>query len=354
MLQLSERIIGSLLGTAVGDSLGLPYEGISRRRAAKMLGPPSRHRFFFGRGMISDDTEHSILVAQSIIAGGVDEDRFSREMARRLRRWFLSFPAGMGKATARSCIKLCLGISARRSGVFSAGNGPAMRAAILGAAVDDADRLRRLVQISSRITHTDPKAEYAAHAVAVAANISARDVDDKVDAKEFLTRLRNELPCEATELLDLLARAVESVASGRSTVEYAESIGLANGVSGYSYHTVPVVIHAWLAHQGDFKMAVTETILCGGDADTTAAIVGGIVGASVGREGIPEEWLDGICDWPWSVARVERVARQLAESLQSGETSKPVRTFWPCIFARNMLFLAIVLFHGFRRLAPPY
>ena len=37
-------------------------------------------------------------------------------------------------------------------------------------------------------------------------------------------------------------------------------------------------------------------IQCGGDADTTGAIVGGIVGASVGREGIPEEWLDRLIE----------------------------------------------------------
>ncbi len=39
----------------------------------------------------------------------------------------------------------------------------------------------------------------------------------------------------------------------------------------------------------DFQKAVTAAIECGGDADTTAAIVGGIVGARVGKDGIPAE-----------------------------------------------------------------
>jgi hypothetical protein len=39
------HIVGSLLGRALGDAIGLPYEGLSPRRAQRMLGPPDRHRF---------------------------------------------------------------------------------------------------------------------------------------------------------------------------------------------------------------------------------------------------------------------------------------------------------------------
>ena len=36
----NEAVVGSLLGTAIGDALGLPYEGIAPARAARMLGEP--------------------------------------------------------------------------------------------------------------------------------------------------------------------------------------------------------------------------------------------------------------------------------------------------------------------------
>ena len=93
-------IIGCILGTAVGDALGLPYEGVSRQRAPRLLGRPTRHRFCFGRGMVSDDTEHTCMVAQSLIESGDDVDEFIRRVARRLRWWMLALPAGAGKATA--------------------------------------------------------------------------------------------------------------------------------------------------------------------------------------------------------------------------------------------------------------
>jgi len=60
-----KAIIGCILGTAVGDALGLPYEGVAPRRAKRLLGPPDRYRFLFGHGMISDDTEHTCMVAMS-------------------------------------------------------------------------------------------------------------------------------------------------------------------------------------------------------------------------------------------------------------------------------------------------
>ena len=149
-----DAIIGCILGTAVGDALGLPYEGVSPKRAARLLGPPDRYRFFFRRGMISDDTEHTCMVAQSLIDAGGDVPTFTRRFARRLRWWILALPAGVGKATARSGIKLWLGASPEKAGVFSAGNGPAMRAAIFGAALDD---VPSILELRSGVLAADPQ-----------------------------------------------------------------------------------------------------------------------------------------------------------------------------------------------------
>jgi ADP-ribosylglycohydrolase len=183
------HIVGCILGTAVGDAIGLPYEGLSRRRAAKLFGQPERHRFFFGRGMVSDDTEQTCMVAQSLIASGGNVDSFRRHLGWRFRFWLLGLPAGIGMATLRSTLRLWIGFGPHKSGVFSAGNGPAMRAAILGAAIDDPQSLRELVLASTRITHTDPKAEYGAFAVALAAQLARQHAT----ADHFVDQL-NRLP----------------------------------------------------------------------------------------------------------------------------------------------------------------
>lgn len=357
MTMNENAILGCLLGTAVGDALGLPYEGVSRDRAARMLGPPSRHRFLFGRGMVSDDTEHICMVAQSLIearsgTNTFDVDTFVDRFARRLRWWMLALPAGVGKATARSGIKLWLGSKPENAGVFSAGNGPAMRAAIFGAAVDDVPMMLKLVRASARLTHSDPKAEYGAIAVALATYESRHNRE--VDADRWMASLKEALGDDGEELINLLNRCIHSVGVNESTRAFAESLGLSKGVTGYTYHTVPVAVHAWLSHPRNFRKSVTTIIECGGDADTTAAIVGGIIGAGVGREGIPVEWVDGIWEWPRDVRWMERLARGLTVATAAGDPKTAPGVNPVGVVVRNLLFLGVVLFHGFRRLAPPY
>jgi ADP-ribosyl-[dinitrogen reductase] hydrolase len=352
-IQVSSSVVGSLLGTAVGDALGLPYENLSRRRGVQLLGEPSRHRFLFGRGMVSDDTEHSCMVAQALIASSADPDAFARSLAWRFRWWLLTMPAGVGWATLRAILKLWCGFSPLRSGVFSAGNGPAMRSAILGAAVDDLDRLIPLVSATTRITHTDPKAGYGALAVALAARHARRNPLPRGDV--FLEELRSALPPGAqTEFLPLIESAIASAVAGDSTTAYTESRGWKKGVSGYVYRTVPAVLHAWLRHPQDFRAAVTAVIRCGGDTDSTAAIVGGIVGAGVGKDGIPAEWLDRLLEWPGTVTWMERLALQLDQTLINGEMGTPLRLPILGLLLRNAFFFTVVVGHILRRLLPPY
>ncbi len=228
----ADRIHGCLLGTAIGDGLGLPYEGLSPRRARRMLGPPDRYRFCFGRGMVSDDTDHAIMTAiallqsitppltkSSVTASVFDLSQFECELARQLKWWLASIPAGVGLATLRSILKLWMGWSPANSGVFSAGNGPAMRAPILGAMIDDVNVLKAFVRCSTRITHSDPKAEYGALIVAFAAHLAARD--KLITGRRFLDVISEHVPSDAAELMTLLTKCVESVESGQTTPEFA-------------------------------------------------------------------------------------------------------------------------------------
>ena len=155
----TDAIVGCLLGTAVGDAIGLPSEGLSPQRQRRLFTNIDSHRLLFARGMTSDDTEHTCLLANALIESAGDEGIFQRELAHGLRTWLLTLPAGVGLATLRATIKLCIGVGPQHSGVFSAGNGPAMRSALIGVCYgQDQMRMRRLVSISTRITHTDPKA----------------------------------------------------------------------------------------------------------------------------------------------------------------------------------------------------
>ena len=349
----NEAFIGCLLGTAVGDSLGLPYEGLSAKRAAKLFPDSTKHHLVFGKGMVSDDTEHAGFVAEALIRSDGDVKVFQKRLARSLRWWLLALPAGVGFATLRSIIKLWLGFSPRKSGVFSAGNGPAMRSPVIGLACgDDPEKLKQFVKASTEITHSDPKAYYAALAVALATYQSARD--EAASPERFLATLKEMLPQDdAEELHELLQRAADSAAKGEPVTEFAKNIGSTKGISGYSYHTVPCVLQVWFREPEDFERGLQEIIRAGGDTDTAGAIFGGIVGARVGKQGIPESWLSNIIEWPKSIGWLERLGSALSENEESSAAKCPAY-FVPGIVLRNVVFLIIVLTHGFRRLAPPW
>ena len=348
----ADSILGCLLGTAVGDSLGLPYEGLSSRRAERLLGPPDRQRFLWGRGMVSDDTEHTCLVAQALIEAGGDPPKFQLALARRLRWWLLGIPAGIGLATLRSTLRLWCGLSPERSGVFSAGNGPAMRSALLGVVCADCQQLAAWVRASTRLTHTDPRAEQGALAVALAAHHAARW--GLGDPEAVWRHLQPALAGPSDELRENLRKAVESVHRGESTPAFARSLELARGVTGYVNHTVPVALQACWTNPCDVRGAVMEVIRCGGDTDTTAAIAGAIVGAAVGESGIPQDWLTTLVDWPRSVTWMRQLATALAQSGDSPHSRISPGVPVVGLLLRNMVFAIIVLGHGFRRLGPPY
>jgi ADP-ribosylglycohydrolase len=320
-----------------------------------MFGPPPlRHRFLFGRGMVSDDTEHTVFDARSLLQAPDDPSHIARAQAREMRWWLVGVPAGAGLATLRSTLKLWVGFSPANSGVWSAGNGPAMRSALLGVCLgDDSDRLRGFVRASTRLTHTDPRAERGALLVALAAYHGATA---GADAAPFLASARAALPDADDELVGLLSRLEEHLARGATPAEFVSALGLRRGVTGYIYHTVPVALFCWLRFPGEFRRAVEEVILLGGDTDTTAAITGAIAGATVGPAGIPADWLTGIRDWPWSVAWLRGLAARVAERFPGPASATDSRypSRWLARLPRNALFATVVLAHGFRRLLPPY
>ena len=169
------------------------------------------------------------------------------------------------------------------------GNGSAMRVAPLGAYfADDLDRCADQARTSSLVTHTHPEGIAGAIAVAVAAAMAWQLRADKN-------------PDRAQVLFDAVLRhtpesqvrrgiLVASTMPGETPVrDVARALG--NGSLVTAPDTVPFCL--WMAahHIDRFVQALGQTIGAGGDCDTNAAIVCGIVALSARRESIPAEWL---------------------------------------------------------------
>jgi len=315
-----------------------------------MFPDPERYYFLGRNGATSDDYDHACMTVEALCVCQGDVEVFGRELARRIKIWAACIPGGIGLATLRSSLKLWLGSGPQRSGVFSAGNGPAMRSHALGACLRDTQQLARFVRASTLITHSDPKAFTGAWVVALASRHSA--TAGKVDGAAFLQ--------DVSALMDSvggdpgftrsLEETLQSVAHGEATHEFARRYGQ-RGVSGYIYHTVPAVIHAWLSHPEDLLPALKAVIRCGGDTDTTASILGGIIGARVGVARIPTPLVERLILWPRRLSGVEALSVAVANgSVPTIRTKVPA---WQYLL-RNAWFDPVVLLHGFRRLGPPY
>ncbi len=366
LLEKQKSFVGCLLGLAIGDALGLPYEGISSSRLIKWNPNLNQYHLVLDKGMCSDDTEHSCMTAQSLLVTQ-DVETFQKDLAKRLRWWLLGLPAAIGFATLRAILKLWIGISPKYSGVFSAGNGPAMRSPILGVVFgEDYKLLISYTLASTNITHRDPKASLGSLAIALAAYISS-DSKKKIIGHEYLQQLKDlfQLLQEKNfskeliqNFLELMESVVTSVESGETTRQFCEKIGLKKGISGYIYHTVPSVIHSWLQYSENFSTGLQNIISCGGDTDTTSAILGGLIGSRVGKEGIPENLQKNLWEWPRTFLWIEKLGERLAEkfsckdSLLKQKVEKELSLSLLGLMLRNICFIVIVLIHGFRRIFP--
>lgn len=344
-LVLSERLAGALLGIALGDALGLPTEGMSARAIARRFGRVDRFHLLGRTGFVSDDTEQSALVAQSLIRAPADVDHCVRLFRRSLLGWFLRLPWGLGLATLRACLRMLCGL--KRTGVSSAGNGAAMRAAVIGAFLhDQPDQRRAYTTAISQVTHVDDRAVqgavYVAEVAAAAVHASSADAETLVGCHDAARAVIDE-----PVLGDALDRARDLATGGVPVPEAAQTVG----TTGYVVHSVPFGAYCFMRF-GDHPLeALSEIVAAGGDTDTVGAMVGGWVGALHGEAGLPADLLTRIHDGPFGPTHLRALAMGLAR-VAKGELAEPPPYSVVGAMARNLLLYPVVLAHGFRRLLP--
>lgn len=343
-----------MLGGAVGDALGLPYEGLSTRRANKLFKDKRAFNLvpWLHLGMVSDDTEHAVMTVQAWIASRHEDAetahrRFRLRLRHHLRLWLLGLPAGIGLATGKSLFKLWAFLP--NSGVFSAGNGPAMRAAVLGVLIDDVDELKRYIRTTTQITHTDPKAEQGALSVALCAYYFARHEQVVPDVlRQFVTRHLSD-----SELQGYLNAAAEAVSTQQSLGDWLQQTFQQTRVSGYMYHTIPAVFYAIYRYPNEPMQGLEMLINAGGDTDTTCAIAGGIWGVKYG-ETMLQACKGRLAEPKLTLTLLKRLSEQAHQATLTQQAQAPAHFGGVLTLMRNLIFLGIVLLHGLRRLLPPY
>jgi ADP-ribosyl-[dinitrogen reductase] hydrolase len=280
-MERTQRAIGSILGLAIGDALGAPFE--FRRRTQIAFPLPAFELPWNGMppGTWTDDTAMAMNLWTSLIdhGGALDlGDVLDRHVT-----WLASDPPDVGHQT-RAALTLAWEGTAeparvvfeRRGPEVSAGNGSVMYCAPLGVVrAEDPERLVEEAPALSRLTHWDGRCQTACLAVTSAVAALVRG--------------------EAEDAAVLNSLAVVADREGGEELEYlVGEAGRARPIDGpdmgFTLFTAGIALQ--VAGEGlDFEDGLRYVVGLGGDTDTNAAVAGALLGALHGIEAIPPDWL---------------------------------------------------------------
>lgn len=287
LVGLPERVIGSLLGLALGDALGAPFEG---SRAARVPDPvPALELPWMGLppGSTTDDTAMARNLSRSLAArGGFDpEDLIARHLA-----WFRTSPPGIGRLTRGVLARIAGGtpwqdaarlVWEERGPEVAAGNGSVMCCAPLGLAhAGRPDDLPDLAARLSALTHWDERCRTACLAVTLAVAALARGEPAERAVPEALVSVED-LP--GGEELGFLGGAVGDVRA----VDGPDM--------GFCLYAAAVGLRA-AAEAPGAEAGLRWAVGLGGDTDTNGAVAGALLGARDGAAALPPSWLDRLVD----------------------------------------------------------
>ena len=292
-----------MLGHALGDALGAPFEGLPPETLYYEFGPT--HRLFDEPPdfelVYTDDTQMALGVAECLLeCGTIDPDVLARRFHDNYEPW-----RGYGPGARRLLDAMTAGRNWREMvpSVFpggSLGNGAAMRVAPIGLRFHaDLDRVCDEARRSAVVTHTHPVGIDGAMlmAAAVALAVGAESLDRGLFFAELGRR------AETEEFQWQLRTA------GRLAPD--DSITFGNSLE--AHRSVTTAITCFAFSPDSYEQAVARAIAMGNDTDTLAAMAGALSGAYLGAGVLPDKVLARLEDGAKGRTYIEGVARGLYE-----------------------------------------
>jgi ADP-ribosylglycohydrolase len=198
------------------------------------------------------------------------------------------------------------------TGCWSASNSPATRSLVFGVVLHNTGH-RYLVwaRDSAAITDRQPLAADAAGVLATAAQIAAVATSERLDSLGALETIRK--TAKEREMQRALAQ-LRPLLERRSTArEVARHFNWQRGISRHILPTTVMAVYCFLRYPTHYQHAVKSALLLGGETDAVAALVGGLVGAHIGAQALPQNLVERLADWPHDRGWIERLAIRLSD-----------------------------------------
>ncbi len=280
-----DRFSGCLLGLALGDAIGAPYEGGILEKLIWKLICISK----LNKKRWTDDTQMSIDLALSLVINeGLNLNHLAGQFANSYK-----WSRGYGPATAKILKKIKKGGDWKRlnRSVYqdgSYGNGAAMRAPVIGLFYNhDLDVLIKSTRDSASITHAHPIGIEGAVLIAAATSFSLNSFSPIEIIQQSRVRCKQK---EFTIRLSIANKWI-SEKTTPSAKEVVEKLGNHITAEGSAVTALYISLHYL---DKPFEDMLDFIIQCGGDVDTIAAMAGAIWGAKRGVSDLPEDYLKNL------------------------------------------------------------
>ena len=254
------KVLGSLLGFAIGDAMGATTEFMTQREIYHRYGEVNDliggGWLHLRPGEVTDDTQMMTIVAKSRMKG---LETFTKNCCSGFVDWLSRGPKDVGGACRAAILQggrkspdewMRLSMERQEANQrLDLGNGAVMRALFLALNEEP-----NLAVHQGRLTHNNPTSDryirdycYAVSMALYSPNLWAGDEDH----------------------IELMAP------------------------TGHVENSVNNAIY-WSFNALNFRDAIIGPVNHGGDADTIAALTGGIAGAYFGEDHIPRKWIDAL------------------------------------------------------------
>lgn len=276
-VSLRDRVAGGLLGLAAGDALGATVEFCPPDTIREHHGV---HHEITGGGVFgwrpgqgTDDTDLAYAVAATY-AEGYSLDRLATAFC----AWYAGGPRDVGGTTSAALRRLRTTGRPDLSGDAvvgpnSAGNGSLMRCLATGLVRSD-PRQRRMEAVEiSAVTHADRR---CTQACAAYCDLVSHLVEGATPNHAVEEVLRS----------SPMGADVRLAVAGAGGLDVDEL-----DTGGYVLATLQVGVWALLQRRS-FEDVLVDVVNRGGDADTTAAVAGGLLGVRDGVGALPARWLE--------------------------------------------------------------
>nr|QBK87850.1 MAG: ADP-ribosylglycohydrolase [Marseillevirus LCMAC202] len=298
---MEARVIGTLMGQAVGDALGTRYEFSSGAAAQKAVtrDKVNGHLPMLGGGpfrlipgQITDDTELALMIARRLSGIGAAAQFY---IAKAFVDWYLSDPFDIGNATSVAFGGINPNLPVEqihakmmknaKGNMESLSNGCLMKIspiALFGSLSADVDsKIMNFAAETCKLSNPNPIAVDAVRVYVYAIRRAIHGVGRQEIWEQTL--------CQAeTELVKKILNAAALQATP-APAENREPIPVDGSSQGYLGIALQLAFYE-LLHGQSFEESLTRTVARGGDTDTNGCIVGALLGAYYSYSSIPANW----------------------------------------------------------------